>query len=535
VAPRDGQPPAQKAGTARLSGRVVEADSGKPLRRALVRASSPEVPQGRTVSTDEDGRWELKTLPAGSYRVSVSKGGYVDIAYGQLRPFAQGKVIEVAEGQAVDKLDISLPRAGVITGRVTDEVGEPVTGARVMVMNPRYIAGQRRIVALAAGDATDDIGQYRLHGLAPGEYYVSAMPPSGLMFGQSDDRIGFVQTYYPGTIAQAEAQRVSVALGQETQQINITMSPMHVAQVSGIALTSSGKPLVRGTITLLTADPSASPMGRSAPLSPNGSFTLSGIAPGEYRITAQYRPNIEQTAGVASFNAAETGSLTVTVTGQDITGLEIITSPGATARGRIRFEGGTPAAVSPATVNVGAVPVAFSPATTGGGGRVHDDWTFEATGLSDRRRFRVINAPSGWFVKSVSHDGGDITDSGMDFKEGQTVSGIEIVLTQRVSDLSGSVQDSRARPVTDYVVVAFSSDNTKWGYMTRFVRTARPNQDGRFSIKGLPPDDYLVVALEYLEPGEESDPEQLERWRAAATRIPLADADTKAVDLTLSH
>ena len=142
---RDG-PPAEKTGTAVLSGRVVAAEGGKPLRRALVRASSQELPQGRSVSTDGDGRWQLKGLPAGSYRVSVSKGGYVDIGYGQLRPFEAGKVLELGDGQVMEKLDVSLPRAGVITGRVVDEFGEPVTGARVSPMRYRYTGGQRRLV-----------------------------------------------------------------------------------------------------------------------------------------------------------------------------------------------------------------------------------------------------------------------------------------------------------------------------------------------------------------------------------------------------
>ena len=107
-------------------------------------------------------------------------------------------------------------------------------------------------------------------------------------------------------------------------------------------------------------------------------------------------------------------------------------------------------------------------------------------------------------VPEIGHARGtDITDSGLDFKEGQQTSGIEIMLTQRATEVSGTVQDARARPVTDFVVVAFMPDSSKWGFMSRHVRMVRPNQDGRFSIKGLPPDDYLLIALDYLEPGEE--------------------------------
>jgi hypothetical protein len=85
------------------------------------------------------------------------------------------------------------------------------------------------------------------------------------------------------------------------------------------------------------------------------------------------------------------------------------------------------------------------------------------------------------------------------------------------------------------VVVAFSTDTSKWGFQTRFVRAIRPNQDGRFSVKGLPPDDYYVIALDYLEMGEESDPEQLEKWKSAATRVTLADGEQKTLTLKLTQ
>lgn len=533
--PRDN--PQEKTGTAVLSGRVVATDTGKPLRRALVRASSQETPQGRTVSTDADGRWQLKTLPAGSYRVSVSKGGYVDISYGQLRPFEAGKVLELADGQTIEKVDVSLPRAGVITGRVLDEFGEPLTGARVQPMRYRYVGGQRRLGPIAIGDTTDDIGQFRLHGLSPGDYFISAQMQSGLMFGQSDDKVGYGTTYFPGTAVQADAQRVRVAIGQETAQINITMATSRVATISGTATSFSGRPISRGLLMLSSnlGGPNMVTMGTS--LKPDGSFLFSNISPGDYRIQVQHTPNADDTVMFTNSGApgTETGSVSVTVTGNDISGLTIVTSPGATAAGRVTFEGMAKPTVAPAALNVSAAPIEFGMMMMGGSVRVRDDWTFEATGLTERRRFRVNTPPQGWYLKSVSHEGNDITDTGVDFKEGQQVGGIEIVLTQRVTDVSGTVQDSRARPITDFVVVAFSPDSTKWGFMTRYVRTVRPNQEGRFSIKGLPPDEYYLIALDYLEMGEEGDPEQLEKWKANATRVTLADGEPKSLTLKLNQ
>ena len=143
--------------------------------------------------------------------------------------------------------------------------------------------------------------------------------------------------------------------------------------------------------------------------------------------------------------------------------------------------------------------------------------------------------PEGWFLKSVTHRGVDITDSGYEFKPGEQVSGIQILLTRRATTLRGTVQDDRGEPVGDYSIVAFSSDRNKWGYLTRFVRSARPDQDGRFTMRALPPDDYLVVAVEYLESGQEFDPEQLRAWEASAARVSLGEGGTQSVSLKLTR
>ena len=89
--------------------------------------------------------------------------------------------------------------------------------------------------------------------------------------------------------------------------------------------------------------------------------------------------------------------------------------------------------------------------------------------------------------------------------------------------------------MSDYSVVAFSADRGKWGYLTRFVRSARPDQDGRFTIRALPPDDYLVVALEYLESGQEFDPEQLSAWAPLATKVTLTEGGTQSISLKLAR
>ena len=170
--PRDNQAP--QTGTARLRGRVVGGESGQALRRAIVRLQGQEFREGRVASSDEEGRWEIKDLPAGRYNLTASKGGYVQLNYGQRRPFERGRPIELADGQTLENVNFNLPRGSVIAGRIIDEFGEPVADVMVSALHYRTFSGRRRLVPVGRFGMTDDMGHFRMYGLAPGDYYISA-------------------------------------------------------------------------------------------------------------------------------------------------------------------------------------------------------------------------------------------------------------------------------------------------------------------------------------------------------------------------
>ncbi len=144
--PRDNSA-ATPTGTARIQGRVVSADTGAPLRRATIRVSSGELRINRSVNTDADGRYDVAELPAGRYNLFVTRNGYVSLQFGQRRPFESGRPLDVGEAQTVEKIDFALPRGGVIAGRITDELGEPLAGIRMQAMRHQYLPnGQRQLV-----------------------------------------------------------------------------------------------------------------------------------------------------------------------------------------------------------------------------------------------------------------------------------------------------------------------------------------------------------------------------------------------------
>ncbi len=171
---RLGMPPRDNAqaptGTAKISGRVVAADTGTPIRRAQISIDSRDAQVNRSVATDSEGRYELVTLPAGRYRLFVNKAGFVALEYGQARPFEAGKPLDIIAGQALEKVDFSLPRGSAITGRITDEFGDPVTDVQVQALRYQFINGERQLVNAGRASQTDDLGAYRIFGLMPGDY-----------------------------------------------------------------------------------------------------------------------------------------------------------------------------------------------------------------------------------------------------------------------------------------------------------------------------------------------------------------------------
>jgi hypothetical protein len=101
-----------------------------------------------TLRSGSDGRFEVANLPAGNYSVSVMRGGYLRLGYGQKRPGDPPRRVEVADGQIVADVNFVLPRMSVISGRVYDEVGEPIAGVTISAQQMRFYEGRRKLVPL---------------------------------------------------------------------------------------------------------------------------------------------------------------------------------------------------------------------------------------------------------------------------------------------------------------------------------------------------------------------------------------------------
>ena len=207
-----GPTPTPAPATGIIRGRVLRLDNGQPLGKVRVDIRATGVRDLPVTTTDEKGQYELKALPAARYTLSAYKGGFVTLEYGQRRPNEPGRPVELAAGEVLDRIDFSLPSGGVIAGHVLDDAGEPMAGAIVQALRPRYVKGVRQLSAGPSRDITDDLGQFRLFGLAPGGYVLSATASDGraeVIRLASANAVGSVATYYPGTPIATDARLVT--------------------------------------------------------------------------------------------------------------------------------------------------------------------------------------------------------------------------------------------------------------------------------------------------------------------------------------
>ncbi|MEO5819443.1 MAG: carboxypeptidase-like regulatory domain-containing protein, partial [Vicinamibacteraceae bacterium] len=234
--PRDvsARPPAPK-GTGAVRGRVVALDTGLPLRRVKVSLRGTRSPEGVMTLSGPDGTFALDSLPADRYELRGSKPRFVDTALGSRRAGGQGRPFELADGQKIENVVLALATAGVITGRVIDDAGETVAGASVSPQRYRMFNGKRQLTPSGRPALTDDTGAFRLFGLPPGRYYLSAKSedlPQFTMETTTGDVTGYAATFFPSTVVAADAQAVDVVAGSESPA-DIVLVPAKLAKVSG--------------------------------------------------------------------------------------------------------------------------------------------------------------------------------------------------------------------------------------------------------------------------------------------------------------
>jgi hypothetical protein len=555
--PRDRLPP-PKVGTSAVKGRVVDGATGSPIARARVRIGGGVRPW---VMTDASGAFAFAGLPAGPYTLSVDKRGYLPAAYPErgrgMRSTSKPLILQ--DGQTLDGISVPLYRGGVITGRVVDANGEPLEWVQIRAFKVR--AGAPGGGRASGGDtaSTNDLGEFRLARLDTGSYVLMATPQQGTGSEEPGVRDGPAPqpapTYYPDVVAMDQAQAVPVQRGQTVSGIDITMSEALMGVITGTVIDPNGQPAgsnTRISIGYVAKDGSGSGSTGTA-LRPDGTFRAF-VAPGVYAIEAASAPPPGSSTARTGRDLVGTESVTVT-SGSSETVL-ITLGRGAIATGRVVFEG-----TSPLPENLGQVSVVFR-STNGHGcsstpAEIAADWSFKIEGLTGTCTTMPMFAIGRWMLKAVIHDGEDLVDRVVTFKAGQQYRNVQVVFTDRRSEIVFRVSEEGGQTTREYVALVFPSDKTRWDVIphSTSVRAYVPPQtemlsvrppmpasgagagtpmvppQRREAIEGLRPGEYLAIAVDNIEYEDTRDPAVLEKLAAGATRVTLGDGASIEVPL----
>jgi hypothetical protein len=519
--------PTQLIGTATISGSITST-TGRPLRATVVLyGPDPRSFPDQSIKSGDDGRYEFTGLPAGKYQVAAARAGF-SLPPDRFPPFTAARLgveTTVSADQDRDGVDIELQPWGAISGRVLDEAGEPVQGAFVGLMTVRYERGRRRLVpANTPQRYTDDRGAFRIYSVPPGQYVLAASVSDTLAF----DLAGYGPTYYPGTAAAGEARFTTMRAGSEVTSLEFSLVPAATATVSGKLFDATGKPTTGGSFNLIPRSSLSSRI--DARIGEDGSFTFRNVPPGQYVIQADRGRRSGSTEG-------EFGAFPVTVGGGDLSGLVLRTSTGSRIAGHVVFEGATADAPPARGVSISPIPVDYDLTPSQIAVTEPDDQSrFELFGISGARRLQVTRVPSGWAVKAIVANGRDITDEVVAFgRADQSLDDVQVILTDRVSEVVGRVTDDRARAVAAASVIVFSADRTRWYPASRFMRSATTDDGGSFRISGLPAGSYFIAPAVTIPAGDAAwgDPVFLDTLRPGATVLSIGDDQAQSVTLRL--
>jgi protocatechuate 3,4-dioxygenase beta subunit len=517
----------------RIEGTVVSAATGIPLKAARITLDMQDQHLSFKESTDADGHFIFASVPAGKYRFRASKSGYVTEGL-RLDHGPPRETLELEPGDTLNKVQFRLTRAGVIKGRITDETGEPVAGVEMEALvaitkDDPLATDDDAPQALGKFAVTNDLGEYRIYDLPPGNYYVVAtdsgfadyMSTPGPLFLR---RANHAALYYPGVTRKSEARRIRIKAGQESR-IDLSLKPEKTVRVSGRVLDPDGNPAPHVTVTLDQQDPDPNFWLRpdySSPTDAQGNFEITEVLPNSYRLSSTLQPL--NAAGEAKQYWAEQQ---VEVAGANVSGIELRLSESVNLSGKVTATGGAKLDFHDLKVDLTAEGGRY----LGAFAEMKKDGTF--TIYAARRTMhglKLTGLPDGWYVRSAFFDDQNVLEDGLQLAGADTNKTLQIIVSRGAAEVEGLVLQGD-HPVPEAVVKLIPEPAKP--HRTDLLRIVTTNEEGYFVMNNVVPGKYLALALR-SEHDYENDDDDSAQAQSTALSIVLAEGESKAVQLTFA-
>lgn len=512
-----------------VSGKVLQDPEGQAVKKANVQLIGQSRNQAERYSavTDADGQFALADMKAGRYLVEIERTGLVQSGSGRV-------AISVVQNRT--DLVFRMQPAAVITGKITDTDGEPMRYVGVTATKVgSHLAANRRDFG---NGSTNDLGEFRIPDLRAGKYIVVATPPQRLQAMNSDekgkalDQFAYVATYYPGTLYKDQSLPVDVQAGSETP-VNITVLSSKSYRITGDVTGLPSKALI--SEILLT---SGRGLDSEQKLEEGGHFEFASLLPGTYHarvmVFSGFRDGAQPNMQVMQVEPA------IDVVDADINGLHLHPAEGAQLHGRFQMDTGQKFDWTQLTVflrpdmNEGDVDVEMM----GSFGRpnfstVKADGTFELKDVPAGNYHLIVGAGESsdklrdYFTKSVILNGQDVGDSGLRVAAGTE---LQVVISAKGATIEGTVIDGNGKPVPYASVVDVPSSERR--LRRDLYQQDTTDEHGHFSLRGLNPGTYNVLALEDL-PDNVQDPDFLNSYGSRGEKVQLDEGSHQNVVLKM--
>jgi hypothetical protein len=512
--------------------------AGEPLKSATLTLRGQAPPNTSTTppspglayaaSSDAAGNFSFGDLEPGRYTLSSERAGYLRANYtaGSNGPIA---VLDLTSGQTLTGIAVKMTPQAVISGKVTDENGDPYPNANVQLARWAYVGGQRRLQP-SNGAATNAEGVFSIGNLPAGSYYITAMA----QFTGQRDAIErgiqeiYVTTYYPGATDPSGAIAVQVAAGAVVRGAEIRMRKARAFRVRGKLAGAAAESVTLNTSLRLIPKDGLNLGPQPFATVRNGTFDFERVLPGVYILEATQVRN--GPGGMAR--------QVVTVGNADVDDVVLSLTPGAEITGTVSTEGPAPAQPqqqpqpgTPAGIN--ARPAVVLNADNGGNrGQINDDGTFAIHNIMPASyRVLVQPVPPGTYIKSIRFGSQDLLKTPLDLTSGSSGT-LNVVLSPNAGDIGGIVHGADGMPLAS-VTVSLWTPGVPVDGAADFTRTASTDVNGQFKFASLPPGDYRVAAWEQIDPGLGTVPEFRIKFESKAAAIKLNENAHENVEAPL--
>lgn len=511
---------AQIAGTGAISGIVLNATTGQPILKALVRLElgGPKNASAAAM-TDSGGAFFFQNLPAGQYRLFAGKEGFQGLAYGTQGNSQAGTFITLAAAETRNDLNFRLPPTSLVSGTVLDSDGDPIVNAQVLLLRPMYQRGRLELMP-TFNATTDDRGAYRISSIQPDRYYLKVDPQRQMQFAgmaMPNSEPVAVPEFFPGTVDLNRATRLDLRDGKEARGIDFRLNRFAPGIVLARAVLPSGMPEELPVQFELSS--ASDPRGGTRSISTSvfqNSVLRAEAPPGDHIASINFNFN------GANYYAASR------VTIQPGREEEITLTP-------------RPLLDIPCSMKVEGLDsekyrqfrLTLTPPQQFNGSRPQTEWkaggeckfTGVRPGIWDIGIF-PLTPPL--YIKAMTFGGKDVLNEEMELRD-QSSDVLTVVVSTAAAELTGEVEKTEGGQIQPAIVL-FAPAVHQFSTI-QFYRTAYTGPDGKFRFGGLAPGNYRVFAFEKLEFNAWQDAEFLKPYAASATPVKLSEGQKAAIQV----